>query len=256
MSVRHNTVCGRPPGTVIVTGGGRGVGRATALRLAQDGYDVIVTYYSSEREAHDVARNARDLGVQSAAIQLHLDGGDLSAWFAQIDSAIASPLIGLVNNAVAPQERKPFRALVREDWMKAFQVNVLGCMELIRLSAARMARSTGGFGGSIVNLSSQIARFGAADLVPYATSKGAIESSTVSLARALGPEGIRLNVVSPGPIASDNATQLTDRETSFLEQIPLRRLCSARDVADAIAWLISPQSDFVTGTILPVHGGR
>lgn len=243
-------------GTVLVTGGGRGIGRASAIRLAELGYDVILTWHSSYGLVNDVVEEIQTQGRRACAFQLRLEEDDVAGKFVQIDNWLNKPLVGLVNNAAIHSERVFFLQKNKQDWEDLFQVNVFGVVELCKAAFKRMALSEGGAGGSIVNLSSQVATFGGNHLLAYATSKGAINALTISLAKEVGSEGIRVNAVSPGLIETEGNITPSEQLESKIGQIPLGRLGTPRDVGELIAWLISPLSSFISGTIIPVHGGR
>ena len=129
-------------------------------------------------------------------------------------------------------------------------------MELSREAYKRMAISRGGKGGSIVNLSSQVATFGGSQLLAYSASKGAVNSLTLALAKEIGHENIRVNAVSPGLVDKNLDPSIVELHKSKINQIPLGRLCTPSDVSDVVVWLISDNSSFVNGAIIPVHGGR
>jgi len=247
---------GESPGSVVVTGGSRGIGKATATVLARAGYRVVLTYRDEEARAEAVAARIRAAGGRAGVVRLRLPEDDVAAWFRSVDQVLEEPLVGLVNNAAHMPPRRRLVDADPVDWRLAFEVNVLGVAGLCREAVVRMARSRGGAGGSIVNVSSQVAAFGGADLAGYAASKGAVNALTLSLARECGPEGIRVNAVSPGLIVAEDGGQGDERQRAQVVQIPLGRLGEPADVGEVIAWLVSPRAAFVTGTIIPVHGGR
>jgi NAD(P)-dependent dehydrogenase (short-subunit alcohol dehydrogenase family) len=243
-------------GAVVVTGGSRGIGRAAAILLAEAGYEVVLTFREKESAADDVVRRIRSSGGRAAAVRLNLNKDDVVSWFSGVDGTCEGRLIGLVNNAASVPGRRRLVDADLAEWRLAFEVNVIKLAQLCREGIARMARSRGGQGGAIVNVTSQVAIFGAAELAGYAASKGAVNALTLSLARECGPEGIRVNAVSPGLIVDEDGGAGDDRQRAQLSQIPLGRLGNPADVGEMIAWLISPKASFVTGAIIPVHGGR
>lgn len=247
---------GEVSGTVLVTGGTRGIGKAAAIRLAQWGYDIIFTWHVSEEKAMAVVKNIQDLGGRASAIHLSLEQDDIQSRFKEIDRLSQKPLVGLVNNAAISGGRDFFMKKSSRDWEKIFQVNVFGLVSLCKAAFKRMAFSEGGTGGSIVNLSSQVASFGGNQLLAYATSKGAVNAMTIALAKEIGPEGIRVNAVSPGIIHTREDVQEDEYLDARISQIPLGRLGKPDDVGELISWLISPLSAYISGTIIPVHGGR
>lgn len=243
-------------GTVIVIGGSRGIGKAAALRIAELGYDVVLTWHSSQCRANDVVARISHIGRRALAMQLKLEVDSIKEKFCEIDQWLKQPIVGLVNNAAAAGGRRPFTQHSLESWERIFRVNVFSLSSLCIEAVERMAISKGGSGGSIVNLSSQVAMFGGNKLLPYAASKGAINSLTISLAKEIGHERIRVNAVSPGLIETFGDSSLREEQHQKINQIPLGRLGEPQDVAELIAWLISPNASFISGTIIPVHGAR
>jgi len=243
-------------GAVIVTGGSRGIGRAAALLLANAGHEVVLTFREKESAANDVVRQIRSSGGRAVAVRLNLPEDDIVSWFNGVDAIREGALVGLVNNAAFVPGRRRLVDAELAEWRLAFEVNVIKLAQLCREGIARMARSSGGRGGAIVNVTSQVAMFGAAELAGYAASKGAVNALTLSLARECGREGIRVNAVSPGLIVDEDGGPGDDRQRAQINQIPLGRLGDPADVGELISWLISPKASFVTGTIIPVHGGR
>jgi len=240
-------------GTVIVTGGTRNIGKASTLTIAELGYDIILTWHSSKEKARKVVQEICSKGVRVKAIQLQLENNNIKEIFKEIDDWVQTPIIGLVNNVAIDGGRAHFSEKSSKEWKDLFQVNLFSLVEMCREVYIRMAISKGGNGGSIVNLTSQVAFFGASDLTLYAASKGAVNAFTISLAKELGSDGIRVNAVSPGLI---NTTKNLEQQNAKIEQIPLGRMGDPLDVAELIAWLISPKSSFISGTIIPVHGAR
>jgi NAD(P)-dependent dehydrogenase (short-subunit alcohol dehydrogenase family) len=243
-------------GTVIITGGSRGIGRATAFRLSELGFDVIVTWNSSKKKASEVVEKIVKQGNFAAHLQLRLEHDDIHKKFKEIDSIIEKPIVGLVNNAAINEGRNVFTQKSLNDWEKVFRVNVFSLVELCKAVFERMALSKGGKGGSIVNLSSQVATFGANQLLAYVASKGAVNAITIALAKEVGVEGIRVNAVSPGLINTGDDQFLNKQLQAKISQIPLGRIGTAQDVGELVSWLISTQSAFISGAIIPIHGAR
>ena len=242
-------------GTVLISGGTGVVGQSCTIKLAQLGYDIAFTWCSSKKKAIVLENKIISIGRNCISIKMHLERDNIEEKFQQIDSLISSPLVGLVNSAAIDGGRSEFTKKTRADWAHIFEINVFGLMELSREAYKRMAISCGGKGGSIVNLSSQVATFGGSQLA-YSASKGAVNSITVALAKEIGHENIRVNAVSPGLVDKNPDPSIVELHKLKINQIPLGRLCTPSDVSDVVAWLISDNSSFVNGTIIPVHGGR
>jgi len=243
-------------GTVIISGGTRGIGRACVLKLSELGYDIIFTWATLKTEAISLQNEIRSRGGNCEAIELHLERDNIEKKFLEIDSLISSPIIGLINNAAIDGGRGDFTDKTRNDWINIFEVNVFGLMEMTREVYKRMALSFGGKGGSVVNLTSQVATFGSNWLLAYSASKGAVNSLTLSLSKEIGHEQIRVNAVSPGLINMNQDAEVIAFHKSRVDQIPLGRLGTPSDVSELVAWLISEDSAFINGVIIPVHGGR
>ena len=245
---------------VIVTGGARGIGAAISRKLAADGYAIAINFASDERAAEATVAAIRAVGGKAQAFRA--DVGELLADSRLFEEATAAlgPLAGLVNNAgiggaaVRVDERDP------AELARLFQVNVTGTILCCKEAVRRLSTRHAGKGGSIVNLSSLAARTGGLPgLTPYAASKGAVESFTRGLATEVGREGVRVNAVAPGMVATDMSMPLiADPATAerIVAMTPLGRIGAPEDIAEAVAWLISPASGFVTGSVLTATGGR
>lgn len=245
--------------TVLITGGSRGIGRAAALRLAADGWSVAINYRGDEAAANEVVDRIIDSGGQAVALRGDVsDEADVVAMFAGAEAALG-PLHGFVNNAGIVAPSKPLSEMETDRLRRVFDVNVLGAFLCAREAVQRLARSSGGQGGAIVNVSSAAARLGSPhEYVDYAASKGAIDTMTIGLAKEVGPEGIRVNAVRPGVILTE--IHASGGEPGRAERIggttPLGRAGDAEEVAATIAWLLSDDASYVTGALLDVAGGR
>jgi NAD(P)-dependent dehydrogenase (short-subunit alcohol dehydrogenase family) len=244
---------------LLVTGGSRGIGAATALRAARAGWDVAVNYTRDAEAAQAVADGVRDLGRRALVVQADVaDEAQVLAMFAAVDAGLGR-LTGLVNNAgvVDLPQRVEDMSVARLQRMWA--INLTGSFVCAREAVRRMSRRHGGAGGAIVNLSSAAARLGApGQYVDYAASKGAIDTFTVGLAKEVATEGVRVNAVRPGIIDTDIHASggLPDRVAQMAPLVPMQRGGSADEVAAAIVWLLSDEASYITGSVLDVTGGR
>lgn len=248
---------------ILVTGGGRGIGRAVSLAVAQTGVGVVVDYAGDAAAAEEVVAMIRAGG--GAAIAVRADVGseaDVLALFAAVDDfarELGGRLVGLVNNAgiVDVATRVEDMSLARIERM--FRINVFGTLLASREAIRRMSTRRGGAGGVIVNLSSIAARLGGpGQYVDYAASKGAIDSFTRGLAVEVAEDGIRVVGVRPGIIDTEihAAGGQPDRARAMAGAIPMKRPGRADEVAAAILWLLSEGASYTTGTTLDVSGGR
>lgn len=244
---------------LLVTGGSRGIGAATALLAARKGYAVAVNYTSNEAAAKDVVGRIRADGGKAIAVQADVaDEAQVLAMFAQVDSQLGR-LTALVNNAGVVDRASRVDEMSVARLKRMFDINVLGSFVCAREAVRRMSTRHGGSGGAIVNVSSAAARLGAAgQYVDYAAAKGAIDTFTLGLAREVAGEGIRVNAVRPGLIETDIHASggIPDRVQQLAHQVPMQRGGSAEEVAQAIVWLLSPEASYTTMSLLEVSGGR
>jgi NAD(P)-dependent dehydrogenase (short-subunit alcohol dehydrogenase family) len=249
----------RTPRTVLVTGGGRGIGAATCLLCAQQGWSVAVNYASDAAAAQSVVDRIRASGGTALTVRADVsDEAQVLAMFGRIDAELP-PLAGLVNNAgvVDLPERVEGMSLPRLQRM--FAINVFGSFLCAREAVKRLSTRHGGRGGAIVNLSSAAARLGGpGQYVDYAAAKGAIDTFTLGLAKEVALEGIRVNAVRPGIIETDIHASggQPDRAQQMAPLVPMQRAGSADEVAQAIVWLLSDAASYTTGALLDVAGGR
>ena len=244
---------------LLVTGGSRGIGAATALAAAQAGYAVAVNYQSNSLAADEVVRSIRDSGGQAMALQANVSREDeVMAMFARMDTKWG-PLAALVNNAGVVDVSSRVDAMGVARLSRMLNTHVLGSFVCAREAVLRMSTRYGGTGGGIVNLSSAASRMGSpGQYVDYAACKGAIDTFTIGLAKEVAAEGIRVNAVRPGIIETDIHASggEPDRAQRLAPQVPMQRPGSAQEVANAIVWLLSPQASYCTGALLDVGGGR
>lgn len=242
---------------LVVTGGSRGIGAAVAKLAGGHGYTVAVVYRTAKGSAADVIKDVVRAGGKAKAFEA--DVGDAAAveqLFGEIDRDLGTPT-ALVNGAGITGGAKPFLGLDPAQMQAIVATNLFGTFYCTRAAARRMARSAGGPGGAIVNISSEAARFGGNQLAAYAAAKAGVNTFTVAIARELAPEGIRVNAVSPGVIDTDQHAGISSqRRTDLLASIPLKRMGKPEEVAEAVLWLLSDEASYVTGSILSINGGR
>jgi NAD(P)-dependent dehydrogenase (short-subunit alcohol dehydrogenase family) len=242
----------------IVTGGSRGIGRASALKLAASGYRVCVGFVSNKQAAADVVTKIEANGGKAIAVQCDVGiEADILNLFKIADGF--GRVVALVNSAGVVDMTARVDEMSAERLQRMMTINVIGSMLCAREAVKRMSTKHGGVGGVIVNLSSAAATLGSpGQYVDYAASKGAIDTFTVGLGREVGAEGIRVAAVRPGLIDTEIHASggEPDRAHRLAGTVPMKRVGTADEVADAIDWLISDKASYITGTILDVSGGR
>lgn len=243
---------------VLVTGGSRGIGAATARLFAANGYRVCISYRSDARAAEAVKSAIESAGGECIAIQADVSvASDVERLFRTLDQ-LPGPLSVLVNNAGILHQQSRLEDISEQRFEDVLRVNVLGCFLCCREAVRRMSQKHGGSGGSIVNVSSGAARTGSPnEYVDYAASKGAVDTLTRGLALEVAAEGIRVNAVRPGLIHTDIHASGGEpgRVERLRTRIPLQRGGEPEEVAEAIFWLASDRSSYVTGTFVDTMGG-
>jgi NAD(P)-dependent dehydrogenase (short-subunit alcohol dehydrogenase family) len=244
-----------PPGTVLVTGGSRGIGRAICRKLAAEGYAVAVGYTRGAEASAETVKAIRAAGGRAEAVQADVgDPAEIPGMFVAAEAALG-PLSALVANAGILGEELRIDEQTPELLTRLFAVNVIGAILCAQEAVRRLSTRHGGRGGAIVMLSSVAARLGGlSGLAPYAATKGAIESFTRGLSNEVAKEAIRVNAVAPGIIDTDMAP--TGAHEIAEKLAPIGRLGRPEEIAEAVAWLLSPAASFVMGTTLTASGGR
>ena len=245
--------------TLLITGGSRGIGAATALLAARSGWAVAVNYAANSLAADEVVRAIRAAGGKAMVVQADVaNEAQVLAMFRQVDAKLG-PLQGLVNNAGVVDVSARVDEMDMARWRRMFDINVMGSMLCAREAVRRMSTRHGGEGGAIVNVSSAAARLGSpGQYVDYAAAKGAIDAFTIGLAKEVAAEGIRVNAVRPGLIETDIHASggLPNRVQDLQHLVPMQRGGSAEEVAQAILWLLSDAASYTTMSLLDVSGGR
>jgi NAD(P)-dependent dehydrogenase (short-subunit alcohol dehydrogenase family) len=240
---------------VLVTGASRGIGAATARLAAADGYGVAVNYVRDEVAAAAVVADIEKAGGRAVAVQADVSREeDVERLFATIDRTLGR-LTHLVFNSGVTGPVSRIDALAADAAREILDVNVLGAFLCARAAIPRMSTAKGGAGGAMVLISSAMATLGGpGEFVMYATSKGAVESLSIGLSREVAAEGIRVNVVEPGPTAT--GIHPPGRLERLTKMVPMARPGTPEEIAKAVLFLLSEQSSFTTGAVLRVAGGR
>ncbi len=244
---------------MIVTGGSRGIGAATARLAAQRGYAVCVNYLHNRQAADEVVRQISQAGGRAIAVAADMASEpEVVRMFNTVDKELGR-VCALVNNAGILEKQTRLEGIDAARLQRVFATNVIGPFICSREAVRRMSTKHGGRGGGIVNVSSRASQIGSPnEYIDYAASKGAVDSLTIGLAKEVAEEGIRVNGVRPGFIytemhASGGEPDRVERVKAFA---PMKRGGKAEEVASAILWLLSAESAYVTGTFIDVSGGR
>lgn len=244
---------------VLITGGSRGIGAATALLAAKHGYAVAVNYAANSLAADEVVRQIRQHGGQAISVQADVaKEKDVATMFKKVDAKFGR-LTALVNNAGVVDQTSRVDGMTLARLQRMFEINVFGSFLCASEAVKRMSTRYGGTGGAIVNVSSAAARLGSpGQYVDYAAAKGAIDTFTTGLAKEVAAEGIRVNAVRPGIIETEIHASggLPNRVRDLGPTAPMQRAGTAAEVAESIVWLLSENSSYTTGAFLDVSGGR
>jgi NAD(P)-dependent dehydrogenase (short-subunit alcohol dehydrogenase family) len=246
-------------GTLIVTGGGRGIGAAIARLAARRAFAVAVNYVADEAAASGVVREIQNGNGQAIAIRADVSREREVVQLFKDAERNLGPLVALVNNAGITGGFSRVVDVQASTVERVLAVNVTGALLCARETVRRISKRRGGAGGSIVNISSRAAQLGSpGEWIHYAMTKGAIDTLTIGLAREVASDGIRVNAVAPGLVETDiHATAGDpDRPQRMASGIPLGRGAQPEEIAEAVLWLLSPSAAYITGAILPVSGGR
>ncbi len=247
---------------MLITGGSRGIGAATALLAAQGGYDVLINYAQDRGAAQELLIRVQALGARGLVVRANVAiESEVLSMFEQLDRYFGR-LDVLVNNAGIVGTKSPIKDMTVARWQNMFGINILGSFTCAREAVKRMERivtQETALNRSIVNVSSAAARLGSPnEYVDYAASKGAMDTMTIGLAKELAAQGIRVNAVRPGLIDTEIHASggQPNRIEQFKTMIPMQRGGSAEEVARAILWLASSEASYVTGALMDVAGGR
>ncbi|MEM7129131.1 MAG: SDR family oxidoreductase [Chloroflexota bacterium] len=247
------------PNVIIITGASRGIGAATALQAAQQGYAVCVNYVRNQDAANRLVAKINDMGGKAISVQADVAvEADILRLFETVDNELG-PLTALVNNAGILETQMRVEEMTAKRLNRIFTTNITGSFLCTREAIKRMSTKHGGSGGAIVNVSSAASRLGSAgEYVDYAASKGAIDTMTTGLSVEVAAEGIRVNCVRPGFIYTDIHTDGGEpgRVDRVKEFVPMKRGGQPEEVAAAIMWLLSDDASYATGTFIDLAGGR
>ena len=244
---------------LLITGASRGIGAATAILAARQGWAVAVNYAHQKDAADRVVKQIVDSGGKALSVQADVgEEAQILRMFAEVDAKLGR-LSGLVNNAGVVDVSAKVEDMSWARWERMMRINVLGSLCCAREAVRRMSTAHGGSGGSIVNVSSAAARLGApGQYVDYAAAKGAIDAFTIGLAKEVAAEGIRVNTVRPGLIDTDIHASggLPNRVHDLAHLVPMQRGGTAEEVAQAIVWLLSDAASYTTMSLMEISGGR
>lgn len=244
---------------MLVTGGSRGIGAATALIAAARGWRVALSYQSNAAAAQDIVQKIHAGGGTAIAVQADVGiEADVLRLFKTVDEQLGT-LSVLINNAGMLEKQTRLDQMELDRWQRVFSANVFGSFLCAKQAVLRMSTKYGGKGGNIVNVSSAAARLGSPnEFIDYAAAKGAVDSMTLGLSKEVAAEGIRVNAIRPGLIYTDIHSLAGEpgRVDRAKAGVPMQRGGTAEEVAEAIVWLASEQASYVTGVLMDVAGGR
>ena len=244
---------------ILITGGSRGIGAATAILAAQQGYRICINYLTDAAAAHEVLAQVHALGAHAIAVRADVSNEEeIIGLFTRVDEELG-PITALVNNAGTVGLKSRVDEMSESRILHTLRTNVLGPILCSRHAVLRMSPRYGGQGGNIVNVSSGAARLGSPnEYVDYAASKGALDTFTLGLSKELAGEGIRVNAVRPGFIFTEFHALSGDpgRVSKLESSIPMGRGGRPEEVAEAIIWLLSDKASYATGTFIDLCGGR
>ena len=243
--------------TAIVTGGSRGIGKAIALHLSAQGFNLVISFKQDEKAAAQVVSNIKNNGGNAEMIQADLASSDSANTIAEETIKHFGRIDVLINNAGVSSNKNLIADTAESEWNEIINVNLHGVFRMLKAVVPHMRRQKK---GNIVNLSSNITKRLAPTFGPYAVSKAALETMTQILAKEEATNGIRVNAVAPGPIKTDMLAKLLDemgpeRAKSFVESMPMKRMGTPEEIASMVVMLTSDVASFVTGQIIYVNGG-
>jgi 3-oxoacyl-[acyl-carrier protein] reductase len=243
--------------TAIVTGGSRGIGKAIALHLSAQGFNLVISFKQDEKAAAQVVSNIKNNGGNAEMIQADLASSDSANTIAEETIKHFGRIDVLINNAGVSSNKNLIADTAESEWNEIINVNLHGVFRMLKAVVPHMRRQKK---GNIVNLSSNITKRLAPTFGPYAVSKAALETMTQILAKEEAINGIRVNAVAPGPIKTDMLAKLLDemgpeRAKSFVESMPMKRMGTPEEIASMVVMLTSDVASFVTGQIIYVNGG-
>lgn len=246
-------------GVAVITGSGRGIGAATAKLAAKRGFAVCINYLRKADAAEQVAADIRAGGGRAITVQGDTaDEAQVVNLFEQVDRELGRTT-ALVNNAGITGRAGRLDSYDAATIRRIFDVNVVGALLCAQQAAKRMSTKQGGGGGVIVNLSSVAGTLGGGNQwIPYAAAKGAVNTLTVGLSREYAAEGIRVNAIAPGLIDTEIHAEagVGERVKTVIPQVPMGRIGTAEECAEAILWLMSGEAAYMTGAVIPIAGGR
>jgi NAD(P)-dependent dehydrogenase (short-subunit alcohol dehydrogenase family) len=238
----------------LITGGSRGIGAATALALAENGYAVCINYNNAKEQALALVDTIQKNNGKAIAVQADMASeAAILKMFATVDKELG-PVSALVNNAGTNGGACEVENITAATLETVFATNVFGTFYASREAVKRMKENGG---GSIVNVTSESAKFGGTQLAHYAASKAAVNTFTIGFAREVAQHNIRVNAVSPGVIDTDiHADSTPERIANLVKSLPMKRMGKASEVADLIYWLLSDTASYLSGSIIPITGSR